>query len=109
MKKGQKLHIKVGDQVQVIAGDEKGKTGVVQKIVTEKQRAFVEGLNMVTKHVKPTAENPEGGVQKKESSIHISNLAVIDPKSGETTKIGRKKDDSGKLKRYSKKTGEFIN
>ena len=73
------------------------------------RRAFVEGLNMITKHVKPTAAKPEGGIDKKEASIDISNLMLVDPKTGEATRIGRKAGDNGKLVRYSKKTGEVIN
>ena len=73
-----------------------------------KNRAIVEGVNMVTKHIKPSAENPEGGVEKTEAGIHMSNLMLLDPKTGEKTKVGRKLDDSGKLKRYSKKSGQFI-
>jgi large subunit ribosomal protein L24 len=104
-----KLHVKTGDTVKVIAGDDKGKTGKVLAIDTKKQRAFVEGINMVTKHVKPTAAKPQGGIEKKEASVHISNLMLVDPKSGEATRIGRKMGDNGKLVRYAKKTGEVIN
>ncbi|GAA4845991.1 50S ribosomal protein L24 [Algivirga pacifica] len=103
-----KFHIKKGDKVTVTSGNHKGQEGVVLKMDREKQRATVEGVNLVTKHIKPTAEKPEGGVEKKEAPIHISNLALIDPKTGEQTKVGRKQDAEGKLKRYSKKTGEFI-
>ncbi|KPQ16849.1 50S ribosomal protein L24 [Algoriphagus sp. NF] len=104
-----KLHVKTGDTVKVIAGDDKGKTGKILAIDTQKQRAFVEGINMVTKHVKPTAAKPQGGIEKKEASVHISNLMLVDPKSGEATRIGRKMGDNGKLVRYAKKTGEVIN
>jgi len=104
-----KLHVKTGDTVKVIAGDDKGKTGKILAIDTQKQRAFVEGINMVTKHVKPTAAKPQGGIEKKEASVHISNLMLVDPKSGEATRIGRKMGDNGKLVRYVKKTGEVIN
>ena len=104
-----KLHVKTGDTVKVIAGDDKGKTGKILSIDTQKQRAFVEGINMVTKHVKPTAAKPQGGIEKKEASVHISNLMLVDPKSGEATRIGRKMGDNGKLVRYAKKTGEVIN
>jgi large subunit ribosomal protein L24 len=107
--KSQKLHIKSGDKVEVIAGNHKGKQGTILKVLNEKHRAIVEGVNLITKHVKPTAENPEGGIVKVEAGIHISNLMVIDPKTGEKTRIGRKLDEkTGKLKRYSKKTQEFI-
>ena len=102
-----KLHIKKGDIVYVNTGKSKGKTGRVLKVYIEKQRAIVEGLNMVTKHMKPNAKNPQGGIEKKEASIHISNLNVVDPKTGKPTRIGRK-EVNGKLVRYSKKSGEVI-
>ncbi|MFC3417070.1 50S ribosomal protein L24 [Algoriphagus hitonicola] len=108
-KKQTKLHIKTGDTVKVIAGDDKGKTGKVLAVDTAKTRAFVEGINIVTKHVKPTAAKPQGGIEKKEASVHISNLMLVDPKSGEATRTGRKAGENGKLVRYSKKTGEVIN
>lgn len=104
-----KLHIKTNDTVKVLSGDDKGKTGKVLSVDTQKRRAIVEGLNMVTKHVKPSASNPQGGIEKKEASIHISNLMLVDPKTGEATRIGRKIGENGKLVRYSKKTGEVIN
>ncbi|MCH7409651.1 50S ribosomal protein L24 [Belliella sp. DSM 111904] len=104
-----KLHIKTGDTVKVLTGDDKGKTGKVLSVNLEKRRAIVEGINMVTKHVKPTATNPQGGIENKEASLHISNLKLVDPKTGEATRIGRKKGENGKLVRYSKKTGEVIN
>jgi large subunit ribosomal protein L24 len=104
-----KLHIKTGDSVKVIAGDDKGKTGKVLSVDKAKSRAIVEGLNMITKHVKPTAAKPQGGIEKKEAGMHISNLMLVDPKTGETTRTGRKANDKGKLVRYSKKTGEVIN
>ena len=104
-----KLHIKTGDTVKVIAGDDKGKTGKVLSVDKQKSRAIVEGLNMITKHVKPTAAKPQGGIDKKEASMHISNLMLVDPKTGETTRTGRKAGENGKLVRYSKKTGEVIN
>jgi large subunit ribosomal protein L24 len=104
-----KLHIKTGDTIKVLSGDDKGKTGKVLSVNLQKRRAIVEGLNMVTKHVKPTAANPQGGIEKKEASMHVSNLMVVDPKTGEATRIGRKLGENGKLVRYSKKTGEVIN
>ena len=109
LNKQQKLHIKAGDTVKVIAGDDKGKTGKVQSIDTAKSRAIVEGINMITKHVKPTASKPQGGIEKKEAALHISNLMLVDPKTGEATRTGRKAGENGKLVRYSKKTGEVIN
>jgi len=104
-----KLHVRSGDTVLVISGDDKSKKGKILSVNREKRRAIVEGLNMVTKHIKPTANTPQGGIEKKEAPIHISNLMLVDPKTGEATKIGRKKNDDGKLVRYSKKTGEVIN
>lgn len=103
-----KLHVKSGDTVLVIAGDAKGKKGVIKEMVLEKQRAFIEGINLVKKHVKPTAQNPQGGIVEIESSIHISNLKLVDPTTGEATRTGRKRDDKGKLQRYSKKTNNII-
>jgi len=106
--KTQKLHIRKGDSVKVIAGNSNGKTGKILEIFAQKQRAIVEGVNIVTKHVKPSAANPEGGIEKTEASIHISNLMVVDPASGDAIRTGRKLNDDGRLQRYSKKTGEFI-
>lgn len=103
-----KLNIRKGDTVKVIAGDDKGKEGKVLEILLEKRRALVEGVNIVTKHTKPSAGKPEGGIKKIEASIHISNLQLVDPASGKLTRVGRKADDKGKLQRFSKKTGEFI-
>jgi len=103
-----KFHIKKGDKVEVISGNHKGKSGTVLEVLKAKSRAIVEGVNLVTKHIKPSAENPEGGVEKTEAGIHISNLMLVDPKTGEKTKVGRKLDSNGKLKRYSKKTEQFI-
>jgi large subunit ribosomal protein L24 len=102
-----KLHIKKGDIVYVNTGVDKGKTGRVMKVMVDKQRAIVEGLNMVSKHTKPNAKSPQGGIEKKEAPIHISNLNVVDPKSGKPTRIGRK-EVNGKLVRYAKKSGEEI-
>jgi large subunit ribosomal protein L24 len=103
-----KLHIRKGDTVKVIAGNDKGKTGKVLEVLREKLRAVVEGINIVTKHEKPSAGKPEGGIKKTEASIHISNLMLIDPASGQPTRVGRKLNEKGKLQRYSKKTGELI-
>ena len=104
-----KFHIKKGDLVKAIAGADKSKDAAkVLSIDTKNQRAIVEGYNMVTKHLKPNVDqnNPDGGLIKTEASIHISNLALV--VNGEVSKVGRKMNDSGKLQRYSKKTGEFI-
>ena len=103
-----KLHIKKGDTVYVNAGEDKGKTGRVLKVLVEKQRALVEGVNMVSKSTKPNAKSPQGGFQKKESPVHISNLNVLDAKSGKPTRVGRKLNAKGKMVRYSKKSGEEI-
>jgi large subunit ribosomal protein L24 len=103
-----KLHIRKGDKVRVIAGDDKGKEGTVLEVDLDKRRAFVEGVNIMTKHEKPSAGKPEGGIKKVEAPIHISNLALLDPASGKATRVGRKTNDKGQLQRYSKKTGEFI-
>ena len=103
-----KLHIKKGDTVYVNAGDDKGKTGKVLSVEVKKQRAIVEGVNLVSKHTKPNAKNPQGGIVKKEASVHISNLNVVDPKSGKPTRIGRRHNDQNKLVRYAKKSGEEI-
>lgn len=103
-----KLHIRTGDSVKVIAGNSKGQSGKVIKMLIDKQRAVVEGVNMITKHIKPTAANPQGELRKTEGSIHISNLMLIDPATGEATRTGRKTNDQGKLQRYSKDSGKFI-
>ena len=104
-----KLHIKKGDSVKVIAGNSKGQEGKVISVQIAKHTALVEGLNMVSKHSKPNAANPQGGIVKQEAPVNISNLMLIDPKSGKATRIGRRLDDkTGKLVRYSKKSGEVI-
>lgn len=103
-----KLHIKKGDIVYVNAGEDKGKTGRVLKVFVEKQRALVEGVNMVSKSTKPNAKSPQGGITKKEAPVHISNLNVLDPKTGKPTRIGRKLNAKGVLVRISKKSGEEI-
>jgi len=103
-----KLHVRKGDTVKVIAGNSKGKSGKVLEVNTAKYRAIVEGVNVVSKHIKPSATNPNGGIEKTEASVHLSNLMVVDPSNGEATRVGRKADDKGKLIRYSKKSGEVI-
>jgi large subunit ribosomal protein L24 len=104
-----KLHIKKGDTVFVNTGKSKGKTGRVLEILVSDQRAIVEGANLVSKHTKPNAKSPQGGIVKQEASIHISNLNVVDPKSpSKPTRIGRKLNAEGKLVRYAKKSGEEI-
>lgn len=103
-----KLNIKKGDMVYVNAGSDKGKTGRVLRVIVKEERAVVEGLNIVSKSSKPSAKNPQGGIVKQEAPIHISNLSLIDPKSGKPTRIGRRKNEEGKTVRYSKKSGEVI-
>ncbi len=102
------LHIKKGDTVYVLSGDDKGKTGRVLSIMAKDGRAIVEGINLVSKSTKPNAQNPQGGIIKKEAPINMSNLAVLDPKSGKPTRVGHRKDEKGKTVRYSKKSGEEI-
>lgn len=103
-----KLHIKKGDTVYVNTGKDRGQTGTVLKVLVKENRAIVEGVNLVSKSTKPSAANPQGGIVKQEASIHISNLNVVDPKSGKPTRIGRKEGSDGSLVRYSKKSGEEI-
>lgn len=103
-----KFHIKKGDTVIVNAGEDKGKQGKVLEVLRSKDRAIVEGINLVSKHTKPNAANPQGGIIKQEAAIHISNLNVVDPKTGKGTRVGRKLNDQDKLVRYSKKSGEEI-
>jgi ribosomal protein L24, bacterial/organelle len=103
-----KLHIKKGDSVMVITGESKGQKGRILEIDRVKNRALVEGLNMVSKHTKPNAKAPQGGIIRKEAPIHLSNLMLVDPASGKPTRIGRKLNDKNKLVRYSKKSGEEI-
>ncbi|MCF0175376.1 MAG: 50S ribosomal protein L24 [Bacteroidales bacterium] len=102
-----KLHIKKGDTVYVNAGNDKGKTGKVLEVIPSKDRAIVEGVNMVSKHSKPSPKNPQGGIVKQEAGIHISNLQLVDPKSGKATRVAMKIED-GKKVRIAKKSGEEI-
>ncbi|MFL2564059.1 MAG: 50S ribosomal protein L24 [Flavobacteriales bacterium] len=102
-----KLHIKKGDTVKVLSGADNGKTGKITSVDREKGRAFVEGVNLVSKHTKPSAANPQGGIVKREASVHISNLMVVDSK-GQASRTGRKLNKDGKLVRYSKKSGEVL-
>ncbi|MEO6904539.1 MAG: 50S ribosomal protein L24 [Bacteroidia bacterium] len=104
-----KLHIKKGDSVKVIAGDSKGQEGKVLSIDRVKSRVFVEGINIISKHTKPNAKSPQGGILKQEASVHISNLMFIETATGKPTRIGRKLDNNKKLVRFSKKSGEVIN
>ncbi len=102
-----KLHIRKGDTVKVIAGNSKGQSGRVLSVILKDRKAIVEGINLVSKHSKPNAETPQGGIVKKEAAVHVSNLMLVDPKSGVATKIGRKEVD-GKMVRFAKKSGEVI-
>lgn len=102
-----KLKIKSGDVVKVIAGDHKGAEGKVLRVLREKNKAVVEGVNMVSKHTKPSAKNPQGGIVKKEAPIHISNIALIDPKTKSATKVGIKVEGDKKV-RVSKKSNQVL-
>jgi len=102
-----RLKIKKNDLVAVISGEHKGKQGRVTEVDRKTDRVLVEGVNMVTKHRKPSAQNPQGGIEKKEATLHISNVMVVDAK-GNTTRIGRRTGSEGKLERYSKKSGEAL-
>jgi len=103
-----KINIKKGDQVFVNTGEYKGQKGRVLTVDREKSRAIVEGVNMVSKHTKPNAKSPQGGITKQEAPIHISNLSLVDPSTGEATRAGRRLNDKNKLVRYAKKSGEEI-
>ncbi len=102
-----KFKIKTGDEVIILAGKDKGATGKVIKIVKDKDRVVVKGVNMIKKHVKPSTENPQGGIVEKEAPLHISNVALIDPKSKKATRVGYEIRD-GKKVRVSKKSGQVI-
>lgn len=108
IKNSMKRHIKKGDNVIVISGEDKGKKGKILEIVTEKNRALVEGVNIVSKHTKASNKVPQGGIVKKESPIHISNLMLVDPKTGIRTRVGRRENEKGKLVRYAKKSGQEV-
>ena len=101
-----KLHVKKGDTVIVLAGDDRGKQGRVLSVQLEKQRAIVEGVNIVSKSTKPSAKHPQGGIIKIEAPIHVSNLALVDPKTGKPTRVGYRIDGDGKKVRIAKKSGE---
>ena len=103
-----KFHIKKGDTVVVISGEYKGQKGKVLEVLREKERAIVEGVNMIKKHTKPNATHPQGGIIEQEAAIHISNLLISDPKDGKASKVGRKLNDKNKLVRFAKKSGEEI-
>lgn len=101
------MHVKKGDKVMVISGKDKGKTGVILTAYPKKDRVLVEGVNIVKKHTKPNQENPQGGIVSQEAAIHVSNVMVIDPKTGEPTRVGHKVVD-GKKVRIAKKSGEVL-
>lgn len=103
-----KLKIKTGDTVRVIAGDHKGSEGKIVRVLREKNKAIVEGVNIISKHVKPSATNPQGGIVKKEAPIHISNLAIVDPKTNDTTKVAIQRNENGKNVRVSKKSNQVL-
>lgn len=103
-----KLNIKKGDTVYVNTGNDRGKQGRVLKVLPAKQRAIVEGINIVTKATKPSAKHPQGGLIKMEAPIHISNLNLIDPKSGKPTRVSRRRDEKGNVVRIAVKSGEEI-
>ena len=103
-----KIKIKKGDLVKVIAGNSKGVQGKVLQVLVDANRAVVEGANIIKKHTKPSAANPNGGIIEKEAAIHISNLAFIDPNTGAPTRVGRKVNEDGKIVRVAKKSGEEI-
>ena len=103
-----KIHIKKGDKVKVIAGDDKGSEGEVLRIIRNKYRAVVKGVNLVKRHIKPSAQNPQGRIVEMEAPIHLSNLMLIDPKTQTPTRIARKRDENGKPIRVSKKSNEII-
>ena len=103
-----KLHIKKNDTVIVLSGEDKDKTGKVLKVFVDENRALVEGIRIVSKSTKPSAKNPQGGIVKQEAPIHISNLSLIDPKTGKATRVGIKKNEDGTKVRVSKKSGEVI-
>lgn len=103
-----KLHIKKGDTVYVLAGEDKGRKGRVLSVDADKNRALVEGINIVSKSTKPSAKHPQGGIIKMEAPINISNLALLDPKSGKPTRVGIRIGENGEKVRYAKKSGEEI-
>lgn len=103
-----KFNFKKGETVIIISGEDKGKKARILSVLPKANRAIVEGLNMISKHTRPSAKNQQGGIVKQEAPIHISNLMLVDPATGEPTRVGRKKNKDGKLERYSIKTGEVI-
>lgn len=108
IKKNLKVHIRTGDRVKILAGKHRNEEGAVLKVFPKTYRAVVEGMNIVARHLKPSAEHPKGTIQRQPSPIHISNLMLIDPASGQPTRVGRRCNEAGRLQRYAKKTGNFI-
>ncbi|WP_243018383.1 MULTISPECIES: 50S ribosomal protein L24 [Candidatus Cardinium] len=108
IKKNLKIHIRTGDRVKILAGKHRNEEGTVLQVFPKVYRAIVQDKNIVARHVKPSAQNPKGAIQRHPSPIHISNLMLIDPVSGEPTRVGRKHNEADKLQRYAKKTGNFI-
>lgn len=105
---GNKIHIKKGDTVRVLAGNDRKKEGIVLKVFPKSYRAVVDGIHIVSKHRKPTSKKPQGEILKVEAPIHISNLMLVNPATGKAERVGRKANEAGKLQRYFKKTGHFI-
>ena len=103
-----KFKVKKGDQVKVLAGESKGKEGRIVRVIPKMNRVVVEGLNMIKKHQKPSASNPQGGIVEMEAPIHISNVALVDPSTNEVTRVVRKLDENGNIVRYAKKSGEVL-
>ena len=102
-----KFHVKRGDEVVVIAGTEKGKRGKIIQVVPKKERVIVEGINIIKKHIRRNQQHPEGAILEREGAIHISNVMVVDS-AGNATRVGRRRNDAGKLTRYSKKSNEDL-
>lgn len=103
-----KLHIKKGDSVKVLSGNYRNKQGKVLQVFPKTYQAIVEGVSIIHKHRKPSVQHPQGGIEKKEAPIHLSKLMLIDPATGQATRVGRKRNKDGKLQRYAKKTSELI-
>jgi large subunit ribosomal protein L24 len=103
-----KIHIKKGDTVYVNSGENKGQQGRVLEVIRKSNKAIVEGINLVSRHTKPNAKSPQGGILKKEAPVHISNLMLVDPASGKPTRIGRRRNKQGVLVKYAKKSGEEV-
>lgn len=103
-----RLHIRKGDMVWVISGSNRNTKGKVLQVFPSEERAIVEGVNLVSKHTKPSASNPQGGILRQEAPIHVSNLMLVDPESGKPTRIGRRRNEAGKLVRYAKKSNKEI-